>query len=499
MYSTYPTLLTELRSKMLIGNPWVTGTKPDHIVLFHLVQMTATGFIIAEKEGTGMRKFLSIVGAMALLALIAFAGAIYIAGFSEHARLPASAGFGPHPILPAPDARLLPTIHPAKAVGWSAGAKPLAAQGLQVASFADHLDHPRWLYVLPNGDVLVAETNSPWKPDDSKGVTGFVGGLVLKFGGADAKSANRITLLRDTKGAGRADLRTVFLAGLNSPFGMALVGSNLYVANSDAVLRFPYRPGETRIREPGTKIVSLPAGSINHHWTKNVIASRDGTKLYVTVGSNSNVGENGIAAEADRAAIWEVDLRTGAHRIFASGLRNPNGLAWQPDSGALWTTVNERDEIGSDLVPDYMTSVKDGGFYGWPYSYYGAHVDVRVRPQRPDLVAKALVPDYALGAHTASLGLAFFHGTTLTAAFANGAFIGQHGSWNRNPPSGYKVIFVPFRNGHPSGPPSDVLTGFLSANGDAQGRPVGVAIDSTGALLVADDVGNTVWRVSQVE
>lgn len=443
-----------------------------------------------------MRTILTLVGGIVVVAVLALGGVIYLVGYAEHAKLPASAGFGPHPTLPAPDARLLPTIRPAKAVGWATGAKPVAAPGLEVASFADHLDHPRWLTVLPNGDVLVAETNTPPKPDDSKGLVGFVGGLVLSFGGAAAKSANRITLLRDGKHDGIANMRTVFLSGLNSPFGMVLVGDNLYVADTDAVLRFPYHGGETHIAEPGTKIVDLPAGRINHHWTKNVIASPDGTKLYVTVGSNSNVGDNGMAVEAGRAAIWEIDLKTGAHRIFASGLRNPNGLAWNPDSGALWTTVNERDEIGSDLVPDYMTSVRDGGFYGWPYSYYGQHVDMRVHPQRPDLVAKALAPDYALGAHTASLGLAFNHGTALTAAFASGAFIGQHGSWNRNPPSGYKVIFVPFTNGWPSGPPVNVLTGFLDAKGEAQGRPVGVVIANDGALLVADDVGNTIWRVT---
>jgi glucose/arabinose dehydrogenase len=473
-----------------------TETKPDHMPPRHPSPPGRGWAYNRFNRETKMRAVLSIFGIAVIAAILVLAGAVYLAQYSEHAKLPASAGFGPNPILPAPDPRLLPTIRPAKAVGWTAGAKPVAARGLRVASFADRLDHPRWLYVLPNGDVLVAETNSPSKPDDSKGLTGWIGDTVMKFAGAEAQSANRITLLRNTGGDGVATMRTVFLSGLNSPFGMALVGDNLYVADTDAVLRFPYHAGETHISESGTKVIGLPAGRINHHWTKNIIANADGTKLYATVGSNSNVGENGIAAEEGRAAIWEIDLKTGAHRIFASGLRNPNGLAWEPESGALWTTVNERDEIGSDLVPDYMTSVKDGGFYGWPYSYYGAHVDVRVEPQRPDMVAKALAPDYALGAHTASLGLAFNRATALGSAFGYGAFIGQHGSWNRNPPSGYKVIFVPFRDGRPSGPPIDVLTGFLSANGEAQGRPVGVAIDKTGALLVADDVGNTVWRVS---
>lgn len=319
--------------------------------------------------------------------------------------------------------------------------------------------------------------------------------------GAKTPSANRITLLRDADGDGVAEQRFPFLEGLNSPFGMALVGDALYVANSDAVVRFPYRTGDTRITAPATRIVDLPAGTINHHWTKNIVASRDGTRLYATVGSNSNVAENGIEAEQDRAAIWEIDLKSGAHRVFASGLRNPNGLDWEPRTGALWTAVNERDEIGSDLVPDYMTSVKDGGFYGWPYSYYGQHVDGRVTPQRPDLVAKAIPPDYALGPHTASLGLAFAKpganpGGGLPPAFAEGVFIGQHGSWNRKPRSGYKVIFVPFAQGRPAGDPVDVLTGFLDAEEKAQGRPVGVALARDGALLVADDVGNAVWRVS---
>lgn len=428
---------------------------------------------------------------------ILFSSMITLTACGEMARLPPSASFGANPTLPKPNPALLPTVNIASAEGWPDGVKPLAAPGTTVTAFARDLDHPRWLYVLPNGDVLVAETNAPPKPDDAKGIKGWVMGLVMKRAGATVPSANRITLLRDTDGDGVADLRSVLLAGLNSPFGMALVGSDLYVANSDAVLRFPYAAGETHITAPGIKLVELPAGPINHHWTKNLIASPDGSKLYVTVGSNSNVAERGMAVEAERAAIWEVDARNGAHRIFASGLRNPNGLAWEPLSGALWTVVNERDELGSDLVPDYMTSVRDGGFYGWPYSYYGQHVDARVKPQRPDLVATAIAPDYALGTHTASLGLASSAGTALPAAFANGMFIGQHGSWNRRPHSGYKVIFVPFENGKPfSGEPVDVLTGFLSEEGSAFGRPVGVVLDKQGALLVADDVGNVIWRVS---
>ncbi|MBU4499613.1 MAG: sorbosone dehydrogenase family protein [Gammaproteobacteria bacterium] len=415
---------------------------------------------------------------------------------SEVATLPISAGTGPQPTLPPPQQRLIPTVHIAPAQGWPSGTTPRAAPDTHVVAFAGGLDHPRWLLVLPNGDVLVAETNAPPKPDDAKGIKGWVMGLVMKRAGAGVPSANRITLLRDTDGNGVADLRSVLLAGLNSPFGMALVGNDLYVANSDAVLRFPYVAGDTRITAPGIKVVDLPAGPINHHWTRNLIASPDGSKLYVTVGSNSNVAERGMAVEAERAAIWEVDIQRGTHRIFASGLRNPNGLAWEPASGALWTVVNERDELGSDLVPDYLTSVRDGGFYGWPYSYYGQHVDTRVKPQRPEWVAQAIVPDYALGPHVAPLGLASSTGTTLPAVFANGMFIGQHGSWNRRPHSGYKVIFVPFENGKPAGSPIDVLTGFLSEAGNAYGRPVGVALDRQGALLVADDVGNVVWRVS---
>lgn len=419
-----------------------------------------------------------------------------LTGCSEMAKLPISAGTGPQPILPAPHRTLIPTVNIAPAKGWISGAMPVAAPGTHVRAFASDLDHPRWLLVLPNGDVLVAETNAPPKPDDAKGIKGWVMGLVMKRAGASVPSANRITLLRDTDSDGVADVRTVLLDGLNSPFGMVLVGNHLYVANSDAVLRYPYTTGDTRITADGTKVVDLPAGSINHHWTKNIIASPDASKLYVTVGSNSNVAERGMEAENMRAAIWEMDIKTGTQRIFASGLRNPNGLAWEPQSGMLWTVVNERDELGSDLVPDYMTSVRDGGFYGWPYSYFGQHIDERVQPQQPALVATAITPDYALGPHTASLGLAFSAGTTLPAPFAQGMFIGQHGSWNRRPHSGYKVIFVPFENGKPAGAPVDVLTGFLNDKGHALGRPVGVVLDKQGALLVADDVGNVIWRVS---
>ncbi len=409
--------------------------------------------------------------------------------------LSSTAGLGPHPELPAPAATLVPTVNVAPAVGWPQGGQPQAASGMTVNAFARGLDHPRWLYVLPNGDVLVAETNAPPRPVDSAGIRSRVMGYFMKKAGAGTPSANRITLLRDTDGDGVADLSSALLEGLNSPFGMALVGSDLYAAATDAILRFPYQPGQQHIDAVGVKVTALPAGPRNHHWTKGLIASVDGSKLYATVGSNSNVAEHGMAEEAGRAAIWEIDLRSGNHRVFATGLRNANGLAWEPVTGALWTTVNERDELGDDLVPDYMTAVRDGAFYGWPYSYYGQHVDTRVTPQRPDLVATAIAPDYSLGAHTASLGLAHSSHNALPAQYQQGMFIGQHGSWNRRPHSGYKVIFVPFVGGQPSGLPLDVLAGFVDADGNARGRPVGVVIDSKGALLVADDVGNTVWRV----
>jgi glucose/arabinose dehydrogenase len=419
-----------------------------------------------------------------------------LAACGDTATLAPTAGMGATPTLPQPKTSLIPTVKIAPAQGWPDGTMPTAMAGLAVTALARDLDHPRWVYVLPNGDVLVAESNKPPKPDQGFSVKAWVMGLVMKKAGAGVPSANRVTLLRDADGDGVAEIRSVFLEGLHSPFGMALVGANLYVANADAIVRFPYETGQTRITAPATPVTGLPGGPINHHWTKNIIASPDGSKLYATVGSNSNVGENGIEAEAGRAAIWEVNLQTGEKRPFASGLRNPNGMGWAPQTGALWTVVNERDEIGSDLVPDYLTSVKDGAFYGWPYSYYGQNVDVRAKPPRPDLVAKAVAPDYALGSHVAPLGLAFSEGNALTPALASGAFVGLHGSWNRKPLSGYKVVFVPFANGQPSGLPVDVLTGFVSADEKAYGRPVGVAIDRRGGLLVADDVGNTVWRVS---
>lgn len=409
--------------------------------------------------------------------------------------LPITATFGPNPVLPKPHHPLIPTVNIAEAKGWAAGALPTAAAGFAVNSFGAGLDHPRTIFVLPNGDVLVTETSAPAnRPEETEKLKGKIMAYEMKKAGSAVPSANRITLLRDADGDGTAETRTIFLAGLNSPFGMTLVGDQLYVANTDALLKFPYKPGDTEISANPVKVMDLPAGPMNHHWTKTVVANADGSKLYVSVGSNSNAAEGGMEKEQGRACIYELELASGRSRVFASGLRNAAGLAWHPESG-LWAAVNERDEIGDDLVPDYMTAVKDGAFYGWPYSYFGQNIDERVKPQNVELVAKALKPDYALGAHTASLGLTFYSSSLFPEKFLRGAFVGQHGSWNRKPASGYKVIFVPFKNGKPSGPPEDLLTGFLSSKGDALGRPVGVAVDKKGALLVADDVGDTIWRV----
>ncbi len=430
-----------------------------------------------------------------LLRTVAIAAIVATLTACSQGKPPPPSSFGTTPSLPEPEDKLLPEVNIAPAKQWNADQRPTAVAGLAVNAFAAGLDHPRWLLVLPNGDVLVAETNAPERPEDNKGIRGWIMKKVMQRAGAGVPSANRITLLRDADADGVAEVKTVFLSGLNAPFGMALVGDTLYVANTDALVKFPYTTGATSIAEAGVKVADLPGGRLNHHWTKNVIASGDGTRLYVTVGSNSNIAENGIDKEEHRAAILEIDAATGAKRVFASGLRNPNGMAWHPESQTLWTVVNERDELGDDLVPDYLTSVREGGFYGWPYSYFGQHVDERVKPPRPDLVATAIAPDYALGAHTASLGLTFYNAEGLPSRFRGGAFVGQHGSWNRSALSGYKVVFVPFANGQPSGPPEDVLTGFVE-NGDARGRPVGVAVDSRGALLVADDVGNAIWRLS---
>jgi len=431
-----------------------------------------------------------------LQVLTPFLLGLSLAGCYERASLPVEAGTGPSPQLPPPRSSMIPTLDIAPAKGWPEGATPVAAPGLKVTSFAANLDHPRWIYVLPNGDVLVAETNAPERPNQGQGLRGWVQKKAMKRAGAATPSANRITLLRDVNGDGEVDLHAIFLKDLNSPLGMALVGKNFYVANTDGIVRYAYEEGQTQITTPGTPVVALPAGPRNHHWTKNIIANADGTRLYATAGSNSNAGENGMEEEQGRAAIWEVDPQLGKARLFATGLRNPNGMGWEPESNALWTTVNERDEIGSDLVPDYMTSVKDGGFYGWPYSYFGQHVDERVKPPNPERVASALKPDYALGPHTASLGLTFSKSGVLPPRYANGVFIGQHGSWNRRPLSGYKVIFIPFTGGRPSNPPVDILTGFIDDDGHARGRPVGVAMDRVGGLLIADDVGNRIWRVT---
>jgi glucose/arabinose dehydrogenase len=436
---------------------------------------------------------ITLIRTRELAALGVFASLLSACG--ESSKIPETATIGPNPTLPEPVTTLIPTVDIAPAKGWPDGVKPTPGSGLAVTAFGKGLDHPRWLFVLPNGDVLVAETNAPER-EERTGLKTFVMNQVMKRAGAAVPSANRITLLRDNDGDGIAETRAMFLKNLNSPFGMALIGDNLYVANTDAIMRFPYKEGATRIEEPGTKLADLPGGPLNHHWTKGLVASKDGAKLYASVGSNSNAAENGIEKEDRRAAILEIDVMSGQSRVFAAGLRNPVGMSLHPQTNELWTVVNERDELGSDLVPDYLTSVKDGGFYGWPYSYFGKHIDTRVKPPRPDMVEKAIVPDYALGNHVAPLGFAFASGDLLPGLLQNGGFVGLHGSWNRTPLSGYKVIFVPFKDGKPEGKPIDVLTGFVNKDGDAHGRPVGVEMDKMGALLVADDVGNVVWRVT---
>ena len=444
-----------------------------------------------------LKRILIILAAVIVVGAVALAAIVLISRNAQTARLDVSAVEGTKPQITDPRTGLIPLVKIARPIGWQPGEMPVPAAGLKVQPFATGLDHPRWLLPLANGDVLVAETNAPPKPDDTPGIKGKIQKLIMGRAGAAVPSPNRITLLRDANGDGVAESRSVLVSGLNSPFGMALVGNQLYVSDTDAVLRFPFKPGQTRIDGKGTKLVDLPGGPINHHWTKNIIASPDGTKLYVTVGSNSNVGERGMKVEEGRAAIWEVDAKTGDHRIFAYGIRNPNGMAWEPATKQLWTVSNERDELGSDIVPDYLTVVQFGGFYGWPWYYWGGFPDSRPKdPDTQELQETVIRPDYALGPHTASLGLAFAEGAKLGDRFADGAFIGQHGSWNRNPPSGYKVIFVPFARGRPTAKPVDILTGFLDAKGQARGRPVGVVVDRTGGLLVADDVGNAVWRVS---
>ncbi|HVJ51148.1 MAG TPA: sorbosone dehydrogenase family protein [Aliidongia sp.] len=429
---------------------------------------------------------LTLLGAVALSALS-------LAGCDDPGGDP-KAQIGANPKLPEPQQYLLPPMHVASVAPWSKGETPTVPKGLQIQALATGLEHPRSLYVLPNGDILVVETGGPQAPINRP--KDLVMGWIETFIGARAKGGNRITLLRDIGDDGVAKTHTVFLDKLTSPFGVALVGHDLYVADTDAILRFPYTDGETSITAPATKLTDLPGGPIDHHWTKCLLASPDGAKLYVGVGSNSNIAENGMPAELERAAIWEVDRASGAHRIFASGVRNPTGLQWEPQTGKLWAIANERDELGPDLVPDYLTSVRDGGFYGWPYSYFGQHLDPRVEPQQPDLVASAIVPDYALSSHVAPLGLAFYTGNSLPDTYRGGAFVGEHGSWDRNPLNGYKVVYVPFKDGRPSGQAEDVVTGFLSPDNHARGRPVGLAIDGTGGLLIADDLSNTVWRVT---
>ncbi len=405
-----------------------------------------------------------------------------------------AAQYGAAPQLPPPRQFLLPPMHVATVAKWGAQT-PAVPAGLKVEALVTGLKGARSVYALPNGDVLVVETGGPKPPVNRP--KDWVMGFVQHFAGKSAGAPpNRILLLRDMDGDGRPDLQTVFLDHLNSPFGVALVGNDLYVADTDALLRFPYRPGQTRITDTPRLVTDLPGGPIDHHWTKSLAASADGTKLYVGVGSNSNIAENGLEAEKDRAAVWEVDRATGLKRIYAGGLRNAVGLAVQPGSGRLWAVVNERDELGPDLVPDYLTSVREHGFYGWPYSYWGRHLDPRVRPQRPDLVADAIVPDYGLSSHVAPLGLVFSDGSSLPPAFRSGVFIGEHGSWDRTPLNGYKVVYVPFTDGRPSRPPQDLVTGFLDARQHARGRPVGLALDRTGALLIADDLGGAVWRVT---
>ena len=442
--------------------------------------------------------FISQMARHARLSTLILPGALALglAGCSDQGGDP-KAQIGPHPNLPEQTQYLLPLMHLAKVIGWKQGETPTVAPGLKIEALATGLQHPRSLYVLPNGDVLVVESKSPGtqprlRPKDF--VMAWVESWVTS--GGDTGPSNRITLLHGAGGDAAPKAQSVFLDHLHSPFGVALVGEDLYVANTDGIVKYPYKEGDTKITAEGTTLTELPGGPIDHHWTKSLVASPDGSTLYAGVGSNSNITENGIEAERDRASVWQIDRATGRHRIFASGLRNPNGLSFEPQSGALWAVVNERDELGPDLVPDYMTSVKDGAFYGWPYSYYGQHVDPRVMPQRPDLVAKAIAPDYALSSHVAPLGMAFYTGDSLPQAYRGGAFVGEHGSWNRDPLNGYKVVFVPFSNGQPNGMTQDVVTGFLNNDNQARGRPVGLAIDKSGALLIADDVGNTVWRVT---
>lgn len=445
-----------------------------------------------------MNRFALRKGLLPLPAMLFGIVALTLTACSEKEPDPAEE-VGANPKLPEQAQYLFPPMHVASIIGWKEGEKPVVPQGLQIKALATGLKHPRSVYVLPNGDVLAVESIAPQeasikRPKDL--VMDWIESMATSGGDSSTQGSNRITLLRDADGDGVAEVKETFLDNLNSPFGVALVGNDLYVANTDAIVRYHYEEGQTKITDPGTVLTELPGGPIDHHWTKSLVASEDGKLLYVGVGSNSNITENGIQAEKDRASIWEVDRQTGRHRIFADGLRNPNGLSFEPQSHALWTVVNERDELGPNLVPDYMTSVKDGAFYGWPYSYFGQNVDPRVQPQRPDLVAKAVVPDYALSSHVAPLGMVFYTAGNLPAQYQGGAFVGEHGSWNRYQFNGYKVIYVPFKDGRPSGKPQDFVTGFLEGDDQTHGRPVGLAVDKSGGLLIADDVGNTIWRVS---
>ncbi|MCC3731508.1 sorbosone dehydrogenase family protein [Rouxiella badensis] len=429
------------------------------------------------------------------LSVLALTVPLLLAGCDEAAKIAPEKQTGSNPELPAAKNFLLPPMQVPSGTTWKTAETPKVAEGLKIAKVADGFMHPRQITVLPNGDVLVVEANSP--PGVTSKPKEIIMGMVQKASGKGGPGGNRITLLRNANGDGKTWEKHIFLENLHSPFGVQLIGNELYVANADGLVKYPYQSGETQITEPPTEVADLPGGPINHHWTKSLLASPDGSKLYVGVGSNSNITENGIGAEYRRADILEVDVATGASRIYASGLRNPTGLQWEPQTGKLWAVVNERDEIGADLVPDYMTSVQENAFYGWPYSYYGQHVDQRVRPQRPDLVEKAIRPDYALSSHVAPLGLWFYTGTNLPAEYRGGAFISEHGSWNRKPLNGYQVVYVAFKDGKPVGQPKPVVTGFLTEDQkQVRGLPVGLAMDKLGGLLIVDDAGNTVWRVT---
>ena len=442
--------------------------------------------------------FMTRASTLATVSLLALA----LAGCSDdNGDFDVTRQIGPDPVLPEPSTELLPDLKVAEVVGWQDGETPTVPEGLTISAYATDLANPRTVHTLPNGDVLVVQGKAPeGKPTERPKdlVRDWIMSMARGGGGSAPKESNLITLLRDTDRDGTVDERHDLLTKLNSPFGVAWADDTLYVAAADAILAYPYRLGETTVGGEPDVLAPLPGGPINHHWTKDLALSPDGRFLYASVGSNSNAGERGLEAEKGRAAIWQVDRKTGASRIFASGLRNPNGLTFHPETGELWAVINERDELGPNLVPDYMTSVQEDGFYGWPWSYFGDHVDERVHPPRPDQVEKAIKPDYALSSHVAALGMTFTNGSAMPEPYANGAFVGEHGSWNRSAFNGYKVIYIPFENGKPSGMAQDVVTGFLDGD-NARGRPVGVGIDGTGALLVADDSGNTVWRVAPAD